>query len=392
MSDKSGEIGFWGAWSMGVGGMIGGGIFSTLGVVIAASGHFAWAAFLLGGIIALAAAYCMSALTADFGQSGGIYRFLRQLGYDRSAKIAAWILIAGYTLTVAVYAYTFGAYLGNALGGPSWLPQAMAAAAIALLAGVNLRSVGTASTFETLIVIMKLVILGGLAAMGLSKFDASRLDIASQPGVTGILVGAASVFMAYEGFEMLSYDYDEMKDRKRLIRKAMPIAVVTAIGVYIAVALAVPMLADTSEIIKDGEVALAKAGQDALGTAGLVAITIAAALSTGSAINATLFSTARLAHDVAKEDELPELFEKTNSAGAPYVAILLLSAAALALALVGGLDSLVKGASFVFLAVFGVTSFIALRHGIAHRGIALFGTVGTLAAAIMLALHLAGVV
>ncbi len=158
---KSAKLTLAGSCSLGVGGMIGGGIFSTLGVVIAVAGQWAWASFLIGGLIALATGHSMAALTVSSDKSGGIYRYLRDLGWDRIARVSAWVLILGYTLTVAVYAYTFGSYLANAVGGPAWMAQAMAAAAILLLAAVNVRSVGQAAGIEIAIVWGKLIILAG---------------------------------------------------------------------------------------------------------------------------------------------------------------------------------------------------------------------------------------
>ncbi|BBC72430.1 amino acid permease [Altererythrobacter sp. B11] len=385
-----GQLSLGQSWAIGVGGMIGGGIFSTLGVVIAVAGQWAWASFLIGGLIAMATGHCMSSLTVAGDKAGGIYRFLRDAGFARVAKLSAWVLILGYTLTCAVYAATFGSYLANALGGPHWLPGAMAAAAIILLALVNLRGAGEAAGLELAIVVGKLVILVGLAAMGLARFDAASLAVADPPGWFGAVVGAASVFMAYEGFELLAYDYDEMADRKRQIRRVMPLTIGTAIAVYIAVALAVPMLTGTAAIVADGEVALAKAGQAALGEPGLLVVTLAAALSTGSAINATLFSTARLAREVAVEDELPQAFARQNRAGAPYFGVMVIAAAALALAVIGGLAALVTGASVVFLLVFGTVNLLSWRKSRAHPAIAAFGTIGAFAATLLLLAHLAG--
>lgn len=389
-SDR-GVLGLPGAWAMGVGGMIGGGIFSTLGVVISVAGKWAAVSFVIGGLIALATGYCLAALTVDADKPGGIYRFLRDRDELLAAKLSAWVLLLGYTLTIAVYGWTFGSYVANVLGGPGWLPQAIAIAAIIVLAGVNLRSTGEAAALEIAIVVGKLVILAALAALGLWHFDSARLAMQQPVGWFGALIGAASVFMAYEGFELLAYDYDEMKDRKRLIRRVMPLAVVTAMVVYVAIALAVPMLVSTEKVIANGEVALALAGQAIMGTVGLVAVTAAAAMSTGSAINATLFSSARLAREVAEEDELPALLGKVNGRGAPYASVLIIAAGAVLLVMVGGLATLVGAASAVFLAVFGTVDLMAWRGKVGSRAIACAGTLGAFSAIALMALHLFGI-
>ena len=387
-----GKIGFGAVWAIAVGGMVGGGIFSTLGVVIALAGKWAAVSFLLGGAVAYATGHSLAALTVAKDEPGGIYTFLRDTGANRIARVSGYVLLFGYVLTCAVYAFTFGAYVGNVLGGPAWIPPAMASAAILAMAALNLRGAGQATGVEIAIVAVKLVILAGLAGLGLWQFDAAKLEIAQQPGLLGVVVGAASVFMAYEGFELLAYDYDEMEDRKALMGRIMPWAIGSAAAIYLLVAIAVPMLTGTQSVIKDGEVALANAGQAALGTPGLIAVTIAAAFSTISAINATLFSSARLAREIADEGDLPGKFGQRNDRGAPWLAVLVISALALVLAVIGGLKGLVSGASLVFLAVFCALNALAFRESIGRRWITGPGAAGSAAALVLLAAHLAGLV
>ena len=234
---------------MAVGGMIGGGIFSTLGVVISVAGRWAWASFLLGGLIALATGQSYSSLTCKFDAAGGLYTFLLKLQLRRLATIAAWVLVIGYTLTVAVYAFTFGAYAAYALGSDGWVRALAAVGIICVLAGVNLMGAREATIVELVAVWGKLAILLGLAAIGLWNWAPDRLELdPGQPvSLTGALIGAGVVFMAYEGFQLLSYDYDEMKDPPRVIGRAMPLAILVTMAVYILVALATPMLVTVRE-------------------------------------------------------------------------------------------------------------------------------------------------
>ena len=392
MSEKKGKLGLLAVWAIAVGGMVGGGIFSTLGVVISSAGHWAALSFVLGGLVAFATGHSLAALTVDSDKAGGIYTFLRDQGAGGVARASAYVLLAGYVLTCAVYAYTFGAYLGHAVGGPAWLPQAMAAFAILSLTALNLRGAGQAAGVEIAIVCVKLAILAALAAFGLSQFDVGKLSIAAQPGLLGIVVGAASVFMAYEGFELLAYDYEEMSDRKATITRVMPLAIGSAALIYVAVALAVPMLTGTKAIEQNGEVALAMAGRQALGTPGLIAVTIAAALSTASAINATLFSSARLAREVAEDGALPDRIGRQNAEGSPYYAVLAIAALALVLAVIGGLDGLVSGASVVFLLVFGTLNALAWKENVGRRIITVPGTLAGFGALAVLGAHYAGLV
>ena len=397
MSDSSDKVqkpalGLPGAWAMAVGGMIGGGIFSTLGVVISVSGHWAAASFLIGGLIALATGQSYSALTRKFDRAGGLYTFLRALGYHRLARLAAWTLIAGYTLTVAVYGFTFGAYAANAFGADGRVSSFAAVAAITVLAGVNLAGAREATIVELVAVWGKLAILLALAGIGLWHWAPERLVLDQDQPVRllGALVGAGVVFMAYEGFQLLSYDYDEMRDPPHTIGLAMPLAIVMTIVVYMLVALGTPMLVPASEIVGQEEISLAAAGQAAAGTAGLIAVTIAAIFSTASAINATVFATARLAHRAANDAELPKAFARENGAGVPWVGTVLISSVAAVLAVIGGIQGLVEGGSFVFLIVFAAVNAIALQQRTGRQWASWTGFVGSIGAAGALVAYLAG--
>ena len=379
-----------GAWAMAVGGMIGGGIFSTLGVVISVAGQYAWLSFLIGGIIALASGHSYSALTRQIGEPGGSYSYLRAMGWTRLARIVAWVLVVGYIFTVSVYAVTFGAYAANVFGAPGWVKEAAGIGAIAVLAGVNLIGASEATLLEKVAVWGKLAILLGLAGLGLAHWDSDQLvrDPQQEVGITGALIGMGVVFMAYEGFQLLSYDYDEMRDPARTIRIAMPTAIIVTTLTYIVVALGAAMLAGAPEIVRQEEVALAVAGRQALGITGFIAVSVAATFSAGSAINATVFATARLARQAATDGEMPAAFAKLDQSGVPWLGTLLISGAAAMLVLIGGIEILVESASLVFLSIFALVNWIAWKRDAGRRWIALIGLFGSLAGALMLVLYL----
>lgn len=113
MSDSASKLSFNAAWSMAVGGMVGGGIFSTLGVVIGVAGAWAWLSFAAAGLIALVAGYSYVKLADHYDEGGGAFIFLREINAEGFAGSLSWVLIVGYVLTNAVYAFTFGQCLGQ---------------------------------------------------------------------------------------------------------------------------------------------------------------------------------------------------------------------------------------------------------------------------------------
>jgi len=374
---------------MAVGGMIGGGIFSTLGVVVGIAGAWAWFSFAAAGLIALAAGYSYVKLAAHYDEGGGAFTFLREINAEGFAGSLSWVLIVGYVLTNAVYAFTFGQYLGHVVGLGPWFPRVAGIAIVALFIGLNLRGVGEAGGVEVFLVWFKLVVLVGLAGWGLSQWDLPMLSRGTpDTGICASLLGAASVFMAYEGFQLLTYDYKDIDTPQKTLPRAVLSAIVVVIVVYVVVALGTAMLIGADQVVQHMEVALAIAGRKAFGTVGLVVVTIAAAFSTGSAINATLFATARLAYRVAEDGELPAALDHKNTAGIPDRAVIGLGMAAAVLAAVGTLTTLVEAASLAFLFTFAVVCGLAFLQRAGVRVVTGFGALAGATASVALIVRL----
>lgn len=390
MAASETKLGFQATWSMAVGGMVGGGIFSTLGVVIGISGRLAWLSFLVAGVIALLAGYSYTKLAKRYGEGGGAFTFLREIHHEGFAGSLAWVLIFGYVLTNSVYAFTFGEYLNHVLPlGPAGVRVAAVAILLVFL-GVNLLGTGEAGGVEIFLVWFKLAVLLGLAAFGLSRWDPSLLSRGVPNANIGTaMVGAASVFMAYEGFQLLTYDYEDIRDPDRTLPRAVLSAIVVVIATYIAVALGTAMLIGADTVVEYQEVALSIAGQEVLGSAGVAIVTVAAAFSTGSAINATLFATARLSEEVASAGELPAGLEHRNRRKVPDRALVSLTLLAAVFAAVGSLSSLVESASLAFLFTFAVVSGIAFSQRAGSRRLTGAGALGAGAAAVALVVRLA---
>ena len=381
---KNKKMSFNATWSMAVGGMVGGGIFSVLGVIINIAGQWAWLSFVLAGTIALISAHSYNQLSIKYKKSGGAFTFLNEIDHEGIAGSLSWILILGYILTMSVYAFTFGHYVAYILNWGSWFPRVLAFSIIAALALVNLRGVSDSSRVEIITVWGKLFILLGLSIFGIFKWDPEQLTSGIElKSISNAIVGAAAIFMAYEGFQLLSYDYEDIKEPERTLPRATISAVIAVIGIYILVALGATMLVGAETLIQEKEVALAIAGKQAFGFAGLLLVTIAAAFSTASAINATLFSTGRLMETVAKKKDLPHLFVKENQANIPFYAILIIAVLAAILATLGSLDMLVSAASLIFLITFGVVNYIGFLQKIKYRVLSLIGSIACLTAILL---------
>jgi len=377
MSSQNEKMNFNASWAMAVGGMVGGGIFSVTGVVINTAGQWAWLSFLIAGLIALVSAFSYSQLSIKYQEGGGAFTFLRDINHEGLAGSLSWVLILGYILTISVYAFTFGHYVAHVFSLGDWFPRVLGFSAIAVLAFVNLRGVGEAAKVEVITVWGKVFVLLGLALIGLIRWNPEALTIGIEPKSWSMaIVGAATIFMAYEGFQLLAYDYEDLKNPDKTLIRSTLTAVISVILIYILVTFGATMLVGAQTLIEQEEVALSVAGREAMGITGLVLVTIAAAFSTGSAINATLFSTGRLMESVAEKKDLPDLLAWENKTNVPYYAILAIAGLAAVLSVIGSLGALVEAASLIFLLTFGAVNVIAFRENVKYRWLCLIGAFG----------------
>ncbi|MAS06688.1 MAG: amino acid permease [Ahrensia sp.] len=350
-------------WALAAGGMVGGGIYIALGVVISVAAQWAWLSFAISGVIAVISAWSYARLSNKYGKSGGAFEFLEDMDRRKLAGSLSWLLIIGYTLTISVYAYAFGHYVAYAFAGGEWMIRALAILIGVALIGLNLLGVGKMTSVEVVIVTGNLAILVILAVWGLSHWNGVELVSGIEPRAPwASIVGAAAIFVSYEGFQLLTYEYDQIANPRKTFVPVLVSAAIFVVFVYIAVALGATMLAGALTVVEQKEIALSVAARNAAGTAGLVGMTIAAAFATAAAINSTLYSTAKLAERIADYGMLPSWFEHENRFGVPDRPVVLIGAMATFLALIGSLSSLVEAASLVFLVTFMVVNIIAWRE------------------------------
>ena len=352
--------------ALGVGGMVGGGIFSVLGLSVNLSGHAAPLAFALGGIIALLTGLSYAHLGLTFRSDGGSFTYLEHAFRNKNvAGIVGWLLIVGYIGTMALYAYTFGIYgaamLGVAQTGPFW-HHLLETLVLLVFLGINLYGVRATGTTEDILVLVKVLILGVFAGVGLLHLQTQRLIPVFNRGLNGMVMGAALIFVAYEGFELIPNAVNEMEDPERNLPKGIFYSILITTAIYVLVALVAIGNLNETQIIQYKEYALAVAAKPFLGEVGFLLIGLGALLSTSSAINATLFGTARLAKVMAEEDELPRAFSYTaRTRPVPWVSLVVISALTLFFVNIANLTIISSFASSTFLIVFAAVNLAAYR-------------------------------
>ncbi len=307
------KIGFWEAYSIGVGGMIGGGIFAVLGLTILLAKGAAPVAFIFAGIIALLTSYSYAKLSVRYPSEGGTVEYLvRAFGNNIFTAYLNTLLLAAYVIMLSLYSYAFGSYASALFLGYELelIKKIFIVFVILFFTIINALGAYISGKSEDVMVFMKVGILLFFSALGFLTGDFSKLSPEHFESIIKIMTGGLIIFLAYEGFELIANTAQDIEDPERTLPKAFYAAVTTVIFIYVLVSAVAVANLSYEDVQKYQDYALAVAAKPFLGHAGFVLIGIAALLSTASAINATLYGSARVSYLVAKFGALPENITK----------------------------------------------------------------------------------
>jgi amino acid transporter len=391
MSENSEKLRLLDATAMAIGGMVGGGIFAVLGTAAQQAGNAAFVAFGIAGFLALLTGLSYARLTVDFDEPGGSFSYVEHILGSNAAGTVSWFLLLGYVFTISLYGFTFGAYAARLVGAPESVGPFIGAGIILGLSGLNLVGVRESGIAEDVLVIGKMVILGSVALIGVVAVDPEEALPVFSTGFGSAVSAGALIFVAYEGFQLLTYDYADIEDHQRNLTRAIWISIPIVIVTYMVVAFVTTGSLSNEVIAGSNETVLASVVQPVLGRFGLVAVLVAAVLSTASAINATLFASSRLGDRVAEDGQLPEILTRWKRGGVPVAFMVAMAVGAATVEITGSLEQITIFSSLVFLLVFAVVNAAALAHGVWpgwQRLIPAVGAVGCLASACSLAYQL----
>ena len=352
------KVGYWEVTAIGIGGMVGGGIFAVLGLSVELTHGGAPVAFLLAGIVALVTAYSYSHLSVTYPSQGGTVAFLdRAFGpglLTGSANILLWL---SYIIMLALYAYAFGSYGASLFPAASHVlwKHVLISVSVVAITGLNLLSAKLIGDAEDWIVLIKLVILGLFIIAGIGGIDGARLAPSQWPAPLHVVAGGMLIFLAYEGFELIANSAQDVRAPGKTLPRAYYSAVGFVIVLYVLIAIVTVGTLPISRIVDAKDYALAEAALPFLGQTGFQLIAVAAMLSTASAINATLYGTARLSYSIAKDGELPRELER-KVWNEPIEGLLITAAITLLVANLVDLSNISTMGSVGFLLIFAAVN------------------------------------
>lgn len=296
---------------MGVGAMVGAGIFALLGEASAIAGSAVYISFCIGGLIALFSAYSLGKLGAAFPSSGGIIEYLIQaygVGYFSGTMSIMLYLCAIVSLSLIAQAFSnYATTFLPATASPFWHPI-LASAIVILFVLVNLKGAKDVAFWERLTVGLKFIVLSLLSIVGILFMKPSLLSPSYYPTPNFIFYSLAVTFFAYEGFRVITNTAEDMPNPSQTLPRAMMAAVLFVMLLYVAISFAVFGNLPVDKVIAAKDFALAESALPVFGSVGFTVVTMTALIATASAINANLYAVTNVTYQLAKDGELPQAF------------------------------------------------------------------------------------
>ena len=367
---------------IGVGAMIGAGIFVLTGIAAGVAGPALVLVFLLNGVVALLTAMTYAELGSAFHDAGGGYLWVKSSLPDPNGFLSGWMSWFAHAVACSVYALGFGAYFRlvlEAAGMPSlqWgfmtLEKWLAVLTTVLFAYINFRGAsetgkaGNVVTVGKVVVILAFITAGVWVMAGRPAWQAAFQPFFTQ-GWGGVFAAMGLTFIAFEGYEIIAQTSEEVEAPKRNVPRAIFLSLLIVLPIYLLVAVvaigAVTPPAGQSAVAflaEEKEIALVRAADQFVGGGGIV-ILVGGLLSTVSALNATIYSSSRVAFAMARDANLPQAIGRVHARRAtPHIAVGLSAAIVIGMAVLLPIESVAAAADIMFLLLFVQVNVAVIR-------------------------------
>lgn len=378
---------------IGVGAMIGAGIFGLTGIAAGHAGPVGLLlAFFLNGVVTSLTGLTYAELGAAIPEAGGGYLWVRE-GLSRFwGFFSGWISWFGHSVACSLYAVIFGTFfvellklaglhLGETplwlgLTGEEWVSKIVTALIVLLFVYINVRGASETGAVGNIITTFKIVVLLSLAVFGIVAMTQNGSWVANfvadpsplPNGIGGVISAMGLTFVAFEGYEIIAQSGEELIDPERNLPRAIFYSVGIAVAIYILVGfVSIGALVQNSGLPnwvylgKEGERAMIYTAR-AIMPYGALIMTLGGLASTTSALNATVYSSSRVSFAMGRGGDLPAVFSAIHPRNrTPHIAIYISGALIIFMALALPVEDVASGASLTFLVLFLLTNFSLIR-------------------------------
>ena len=347
------------AVGIGIGAVVGAGIFVVSGLAAKVAGPSLLISLVLAGIAATANGLSSAQLAAVYPKAGGTYEYGYQVLSPEAGFLAGWMFLASKLAAGGVVALGFGSYLNQLI--PSINPLWAAVGAVILLVAANLFGIQKAGKLNLVIVSVTLLSLLYFIISGLPQVKAASFTPFFTGGIGGILQATALIFFAFTGYARIATLGEEVREPSKTIPKAIVLTLATTSILYLLIMI----------------IAIGVLGTDLLGTSpaplfataekiaspGLrTIIGLAAVTAMLGVLLSQILGISRMLFAMGRRRDLPAFFEKTNSRSAvPVISVLFTGAVILTLVVMGNLPQIAATASFTILLYYSVANLAAWR-------------------------------
>ena len=304
---RPGTLGVRQAAFIGVGAMVGAGIFALLGAAGEVAGAAVWVSFLLAGGVAGLQGYSFAKFGARYPSGAGLLEYVRRgYGDGHVTGVIAWLVLGANAIITGMVAVSFGSYASSAVadGSTDWV-KPFAVLVVLVMSALNILGSQTVARAQTVVVIVVVGILSLFAVTTLANMQLDLLAVSDYPSVADIVSSVALTFFAFLGFGVITFTAKDLANPARELPRAVYLALGIATVIYVAVALGVFGTLTVDEVIASGGTALAVAAEPTLGRAGYWLMTVTALFATAGATNAGLYPAAGLCEELARNGQFP---------------------------------------------------------------------------------------
>jgi APA family basic amino acid/polyamine antiporter len=326
------DLGLLSVTMIGVGAMIGAGIFVLTGIAAGTAGPALILAFLLNGVVTLFTAMVYAELGSAIPEAGGGYLWVKEALPSANGFLSGWMSWFAHSVAGSLYALGFGAYFGWLLSefgisffgfGEVFLQKFLAVVIVLIFIAINFKGASETGKAATIVAVAKIAILGifiisGVVTIFLRPGSLDNFRNFMPEGWSGVFLAMGLTFIAFEGYEIIAQAGEEVKNPKRNIPRAIFLSLAIVIPIYILVAFAAigavipPTGTETWQFLgAQQELGLVEAARQFM-PFGTVLLLIGGLISTMSALNATTFSSTRVSFAMGRDFNLPSLFRRVH--------------------------------------------------------------------------------
>lgn len=313
MNNTNKKISLWSAVGIGVGAMIGAGIFALIGQAGSIAGKAVYISFIIGAMVAAISGYSLAKLGATYPAAGGIVEYVVQaFGTNIFTGGISVMLYLSSIIALALLSKAFGSYAAALFKVKDSLlyVNIFSLASVVLLGTIHFIGLKKVVKFENFATILTIIILIAFAVAGLWHMKPELMAPNLYPTPNNIFYSIAITFFSYEGFRIITNTAEDVPNPGKTVPRAIFISILITMTIYTALSIAVFGNLEVNEVIQAKDYALAEAAKPAFGMAGFTIIAIAALFSTSSSINAVLYAANNITYQMARNGELPGFFAK----------------------------------------------------------------------------------